>query len=56
MATDKEPTQETPGGATIPVPKRKDVFGDLAKVAKAKPPVGEASDAGESSPEDQQGE
>ncbi|HEX7168693.1 MAG TPA: hypothetical protein VF230_17065 [Acidimicrobiales bacterium] len=33
----KEPTQETPQGATIPVPTRKDVLGDLAKVAKPKP-------------------
>jgi hypothetical protein len=54
MATDSEPTQETPGGATIPVPKRKDVLGDLAKVAKAKPR--KESDAGEGSAEDQQGE
>ena len=30
----EEPTQETPAGETIPVPKRKDVFRDLEKVAK----------------------
>jgi hypothetical protein len=50
------PQQETPGGAKIPVPTRKDVFGDLAKVAKAKPPVDDESDAGERGTEDQQGE
>ena len=38
MATKKEPTQDTPGGATIPVPKRKDVLGDLRKIAKADKP------------------
>jgi hypothetical protein len=30
--------QETPAGHEIPVPTRGDVFADLAKVAKAKPP------------------
>jgi hypothetical protein len=54
MAKDREPTQETPQGERIPVPKRKDVLGDLAKVAKAKPR--NDSDAGESGAEDQQGE
>ena len=37
--TDKptdEPTQETEKGHEIPVPKRKDFFRDLAKVAKPK--------------------
>lgn len=29
-----EPTQETEGGAVIPVPTRGDVFRDLEKVAK----------------------
>ena len=29
-----EPTQETPGGQTIPVPTREDVFRDLGKAAK----------------------
>ncbi len=29
-----EPTQETPAGAEIPIPTRKDVFRDLGKVAK----------------------
>jgi hypothetical protein len=36
--------------ATIPVPKREDVFRDLAKVAK---PRKKQSPAGESGPEDQ---
>lgn len=30
-----EPTQTTPQGEVIPVPKRTDVFADLRKVAKA---------------------
>lgn len=48
-----EPTQETPEGATIPVPKRGDVLRDLRKVAKAdKPP----SDAGSGGAEEQQPE
>jgi hypothetical protein len=55
MATKKEPTQQTPGGATIPVPKRKDVLGDLAKIAKARPRDDE-SDASESGAEQQQSE
>lgn len=52
MAKRNEPTQETPEGLTVPVPKRKDVLGDLRKVAKADKP----SDASEGSAEDQQGE
>lgn len=52
----EEPTQETPGGTKIPVPKRKDVLGDLAKVAKTNPRKESESDAGEGSTEDQQGE
>jgi hypothetical protein len=37
MADDEqEPTQETPKGATIPVPTRRDVLRDLAKLAKPK--------------------
>lgn len=31
---DEEPTQDTPKGKTIPVPKREDVFRDLERVAK----------------------
>ena len=54
MATDKEPTQETAQGEEIRVPSRKEVFRDLAKVAKAKPR--KESDAGEGSAEDQQSE
>ena len=51
----EEPTQRTPGGADIPVPKRKDVLGDLRKVANARPRDDE-SDAGERGAEDQQQE
>lgn len=40
-----DPTQETPGGGTIPVPKRQDVLRDLRKVAKSKPPVDDDSAA-----------
>jgi hypothetical protein len=37
MAEDEnEPTQETPGGATIPVPTRDQVLRDLEKVARPK--------------------
>ena len=36
----EEPTQETPARAEIPIPTRKDVSGDLAKVAKPKPKAG----------------
>ena len=38
-----EPTQTTPEGAEIPVPKRADVFADLRKVAKA----GDEAEGGE---------
>ena len=31
-----EPTQQTEQGAEIPIPTRKDVFRDLAKVAKSR--------------------
>lgn len=31
---DDEATQETPAGHTIPVPKRRDVFGALRKAAR----------------------
>ena len=51
----KEPTQETPTGETIPVPKRGDVLRDMEKIAKARPREVE-SDAGESSAEEQQSE
>jgi len=33
-----EETQQTEHGETIPVPTRRDVFGDLRKVAKAEQP------------------
>lgn len=50
-------TQKTPQGETIPVPKRGDVFKDLRKVAKAKPPKeSDDSDASAGSAEDQQSE
>lgn len=32
---EEEPTQHTPEGHEIPIPKREDVFRDLAKVAKS---------------------
>jgi hypothetical protein len=35
-----QPTQQTAKGATIPVPTRKDVLGDLAKVAKPRRSIG----------------
>jgi hypothetical protein len=34
---EKEPTQKTPEGLEIPVPKREDFFANLEKVAKKKP-------------------
>ncbi len=36
MSDEKEPTQKTPKGHEIPVPKRGDVLRDLKKVAKGK--------------------
>lgn len=44
-----EPTQETPEGASIPVPKRGDVLRDLRKVAKPveRPSDTDAEGAGE---------
>lgn len=56
MAKDQEPTQETPGGGTIPVPKRKAVFDDLRKVVGQQPAPQENSDTGSGSTEKQQGE
>lgn len=41
---DDESTQETPGGARIPVPRKGDVLADLRRAARRKP--GEDSDAG----------
>jgi len=35
IMTEKEPTQETPKGAKIPIPKRKDFDHILGKVAKS---------------------
>lgn len=40
MSDEKEPTQETPKGAKIPIPKRKDfdrILGKVAKPAKRTP-------------------
>jgi hypothetical protein len=37
--------QQTPTGHEIPVPARKDVFADLGKVAKAKPPEPDENDS-----------
>lgn len=41
MSSEERDVQQTPTGYEIPVPKRGDVFADLAKVAKAKPPAPE---------------
>jgi hypothetical protein len=41
MADEKKPTEQTPTGFTVPVPKRKDFFGNLKKAAK--PDKGSAS-------------
>lgn len=48
-----EPTQETPAGAKIPIPTRRDVFRDLSKVAKprTRPDADESADVGEGGPE-----
>jgi hypothetical protein len=46
MATKKEPTQETPQGQEIPVPKRGDVLRDLAKIAKANKPASDDRGSG----------
>lgn len=39
--SEKEPTQTTPQGETIPVPTREEVLRDLRKVAKAPEPSGD---------------
>jgi len=36
MTTDKEPTEQTPKGLTVPVPKREAFFANLKKVAKVR--------------------
>jgi hypothetical protein len=38
LMDEKEPTQRTPAGAEIPIPTRKDVFGDLDKAMRPVPP------------------
>ena len=45
MGDDKMPTQQTPEGATIPVPTKADLLRDMRKIAKADKPE---SDAGRS--------
>jgi hypothetical protein len=44
-----EPTQKTPKGAEIPLPKRGDVMRAFEKVAKAPDPDAKPSDAGSAS-------
>lgn len=48
----KEPTQQTPAGAEIPIPSREDVFRDLSKVAKPRkrPDAEDSADVGEGRP------
>lgn len=54
MGDDEMPTQETPAGHKIPVPKRTDVLRDMRKVAgKAPKPESDASSSGA---QEQQGE
>jgi hypothetical protein len=36
-----DPTQKTPKGAEIPVPKRKEFYANLDKMVKARPPAKE---------------
>jgi hypothetical protein len=50
MAEDREPTQKTPKGLEIPVPKRRS-FDDLLK--KVAPPVGRKRPAGKDQPPEQ---
>lgn len=49
MQENKPETQETPKGATIPVPTRGEFFRDLAKVAK---PRKSSDDGGSGSPDE----
>ena len=35
---DKQETEQTPKGLTVPVPKRRDFFANLKKAAKPQPP------------------
>ncbi len=44
--SEKEPTQTTPQGETIPVPTREEVLRDLRKVAKAPKPSARRDDEG----------
>ena len=43
MSDEKEPTQKTPKGHEIPVPKRSDFLRDLKKAAKAKPSTSDSA-------------
>lgn len=42
----KSPKQQTPQGATIPIPTRKQVLDDLRKVASAPKPASDADGGG----------
>ena len=37
-----QPTEKTPTGLTVPVPKRNEFFGNLKKAAKPEPPTASA--------------
>jgi len=39
MNDKEQPTQKTPKGQEIPIPKRKDVDDAIEKLAKSKPPL-----------------
>jgi hypothetical protein len=43
MAQEKRPTEQTPKGLEVPVPKRGEFFDNLKKIAKPKP-KGSATD------------
>ena len=40
----KEPTERTPKGLEVPIPKRGEFFENLKKIAKPKPKKGSATD------------
>lgn len=45
MAEDKQPTERTPKGIEVPVPKRREFFDNLKKVAKVGKPLPPAGGA-----------
>jgi len=48
MAREKrEPTERTPKGLEVPVPKRGEFFDNLKKIVKPKPKKGSATDGSE---------